>query len=175
MGQHMLADEVAIRRLIGLGRQQRRLGEQGGLHRQQVAEDAGEGDHHIHARPAQGFERHELRAAEPAIPVQPRLGAHQPERLGDRPALGFEIVRAPQHHRHRLRNALPSLGMASQQPVGLALAVLQREDAGQAERVKTMQIATGGQHLGGAQQIAAGHRADITAIQRVHDRRQLGV
>ena len=55
-----------------------------------------------------------------------------------------------------------------EQPVGLAGAVPDREQAGQPERIEPVQVAPRRQHVGGAQQVAAGHWADVAGVQRVH-------
>ena len=111
----------------------------------------------------------------PAVAVEAGGGAHQPERLGDRAAFGLQVVGAPQHHRNGFRQALAVRLVPGEQAVGLAGAVLHREGAGQAERVEAVQVAPGGQHLGGAQQVAAGRRADVAAIERVDDGGHFGV
>jgi hypothetical protein len=94
--------EVLLERLVGAGGEEGRLGEQAGLQRQQVAEDARQGDEHVDARPAELGERHELGAAEPAVAVEPGSRAEQGEGLGDRAAARLEVVGAPEHERHRL-------------------------------------------------------------------------
>ena len=111
-GQRVLADEIQLDRLVGGRGQQRRLGQQLGLQRQQIAEDAGQRDRRtsIRGRPRL-LERHQLRAAQPAIAVVARLGAHQPQRLRDRAALGLQVVGAPQHHRDGFGQRPAVLGM----------------------------------------------------------------
>ena len=171
-GERVLADVVLAGGLVGLGRQQRRFGQQLGLQRQQIAKDAGEGDHHVDPRPTELDQRQQLGAAEPPVTVEPRRRAHQPQRLGDRTALGLEVVGAPQHHRHRLRQPVALFHVLGEQAVGLTRPVSDGELAGDAERVEAVQIAPGRQHLGGAQQVAARRRPRIAAVERVNYRRQ---
>ena len=99
----------------------------------------------VDARPAELVERDELRAGEPAVAVEARRGAQQRQRLGDRPALGLQIVGAPQHDRDRLGQRVAVGRVAGEQPLGLARAVLHREGAGDAERIEAVQVAAGRQ------------------------------
>ena len=64
-------------------------------------------------------------------------------------------------------------GIPRQQFVGLVLGVFHRKSTGHAEGVQAMQVATGGQDLGHAQQIATRGRLDIAAIQSPHQALQL--
>ena len=84
VGQRVLAHEILLAGFVGAGGKQRRLGQQPGLERQQVAEYARQRDHHVDARTPEAIERDQLRAGEAAIAVVARLRAHQPQRLGDR-------------------------------------------------------------------------------------------
>ena len=109
----------------------------------------------------------------PAIAVVAWLGAHQPQRLGDRTAFGLEIVGAPQHHRDGLGQRLRVGGMPRQQPLGLARAVLHRKGARNAERIEAVEIAAGRQDVLVAQQVAARRRSQIAAVEGMQDRRRL--
>ena len=61
-GERVGTDEILLQRLIGAGGEQRGLGQQLDLQGQQIAEDAGERQHHIDARAA---------PAAPAARVEP--------------------------------------------------------------------------------------------------------
>ena len=103
--QRVGADEVVREGLVGGGGAEGGFGEELGLQRQQVAEDAREGHHHVDARAAEDGERHEVGAGQPAVGVEAGRRADQRHRLGDRAAVGLDAVRAPEHQRHRVRQA----------------------------------------------------------------------
>ena len=107
--------------------EQRGLGQQLHLQRQQIAEDARKRDHHVNTRPAQLRQRGQCGTGKPAIAVEARLGAHQRKRLRDRPAFGFQIIRAPEHHRYRFGQAVAVGLVPFQQALCLAGAILHRE------------------------------------------------
>ena len=77
VGQCVLPDEVAVKRLVRAGREITSLGEKLDLQRQQVAEDAGERDDHVDPRPAELVERHQLCAGETAVAVEAWQGADE--------------------------------------------------------------------------------------------------
>ncbi len=108
IGERVFAHEVVAIRLVGGGGEPARFRQQLCLQRKQVAENAGQRDHHVDARTAEFRERDQRRAAQAAVGVEARLGADPGERLTDRPAFALEIVGAPQHQRDRFRHALPS-------------------------------------------------------------------
>ena len=168
VGQRMLAHEVQMQRLVGAGGQERGLGQQLDLQRQQVAEDARQRDDHVDARPAQLLQRQQLGAGQATVAVEARLGADEGQRLRDRRAFGLQVVGAPQHQRDAFREGMAVGVVALQQPFGLARAVLHRIGAGDAEGVETVQVAAGGQDGRRAQQVAARRRAHEAAVQRVH-------
>ena len=145
----MLAHEVLLHRLVGRRGEQRGFGQQLGLQRQQIAENARTASppHRCAAGPelASGTS---CAPAQPAVAVEARLGAHQPQRLRDRAAFGLQVVGAPQHHRDRFRQRLAVRRVAREQSLGLARAVAHREGARDAERIEAVQIAPGRQHLG---------------------------
>ncbi len=164
----MLADEVALDRLVGAGGQERGFGQQLDLQRQQVAEDARQRDDHVHARPTQRVQRQQLGAGQAAVAVEARLGADQCQGLADRCAFGLQVVGAPQHQRDAFREGVAVGAVPLQQPLGLLRAVLHRIGAGDAEGVEAVQVAAGGQDRRRAQQVAAGGRAHEAAVQRMH-------
>ena len=65
--------------------------------------------------------------------------------------------------------------MPLQQPGRLGGAVPDGEEAGQAEGVEAMEVTPRGQDVRGAQQVAAGGRADVAPVQGVEDALELGV
>ena len=67
----------------------------------------------------------------------------------------------------RVTALLTVLAMTVKQLTGLALALLDGEMAGQSKRVKTVQVAPGGQHVRRAQQIATTHGRYETSIKRL--------
>ena len=166
-GESVRPDEVLLARFVRARREQGGLGEQLGLHRQQVAEDARQHHNDIDPRPSELLQGHEPRPREPPVAVVARLRAEQPERLGKRPALGLQVVRAPEHHGDRLGQAPRLVAMPGEQALGLARAVLDGEGARDAEGVEPVQVAPGRQDLGRAQQVAAGRRADVAAVEGV--------
>ena len=62
IGQGVLADEIAIHRFVRRRGQIAGLRQQLDLQRQQIAEDARQGDDHVDARAPEFGERNELRA-----------------------------------------------------------------------------------------------------------------
>ena len=103
VAQRMGADEVQRLGLVGGGGVEGGFGEHPGLQRQEVAEDAGEGHHHVDARAAEFGQRHQVGAGEPAVAVEAGLRADQRQGLGDRAAVGLDVVAAPEHQRHSVR------------------------------------------------------------------------
>jgi hypothetical protein len=95
------------------------------------------------------------------------LHAHQRQRLGDRAAIGLDVVRPPQHQRDRARQRL----MGLEQQLGLLRAVRQREGGGHAERVEGVDVAARGQHLGRCGSGRRPARRDIAPVERAHQRR----
>ena len=65
--------------------------------------------------------------------------------------------------------------MARQEPFRLGGAVLDGEEAGQAEGVEAVEVASRGQDVRGAQQVATGSRADVAPVQGIEDALELGV
>ena len=144
-----LRTKLLLDRLVGAGRQERGLGEQLDLQRQQVAEDARQRDHHVDARPAQARRAAASRApGEAAVAVEARLGADQRQRLRDRAAFALQVVGAPQHDRDGLGQGAAVVAVPREQALGLARAVAHREGAGDAERVEAVQVAAGRQDVG---------------------------
>ena len=107
VAKRVLAHEIELGRLVCRGRQEGGLRQQLGLQRQQIAEDARQGDDHVDARAAELRERHQHGAGQPSEAVEPRPRADQGERLPDRPALALQVVGAPQDERDRLRERQP--------------------------------------------------------------------
>ena len=169
VAQGVLADEVHFLGLIGRGGQERSLGEQLDLQRQQVAEDAGERDDHVDARPAEFRERQQRGAREPAVTVEARHGAEQGESLADRAAFGFQVVRAPQHERDGLGQRVAVVEVTVEQQLGEAGTVAHGERARDAERIEPVHVATGRQHLRCAQQIASRRGTHVPAVERAQD------
>ena len=169
VAQRVLADEVALERLVRGCREECRFGEQLDLQRQQVAENARQGDHHVHARPAELVERNQRRAGNAAVGVESRLGAHQRQRLGDRRALGLQIVGAPQHQSDRLGKLVALRHVPLDETQRLAGAVAHREGARNAERIEAVQIASGGQHRRRSHHVAARRRPQEPAVESAQD------
>ena len=167
-GQRVLADEVLISGFVGAGGEERRFGQQANLHRQQVAEDARQGDDHVDARATQFGQGNQLCTGQAAVAVEARRGAHQGQRLRHRAAFGLEVVGAPQHHGHGFGQGLVVLLVAGQQLFGLALAVAHGKGRRHAEGVQAVQVAPGGQHVGVADQVAAGGGLQVAAIEGAH-------
>jgi hypothetical protein len=164
----MLAHEVCARRLVGAGGQEGGLGQQLDLQRQQVAEDARQRDDHVDARPAQLLQRDQLGAGQAAVAVEARLGAHQRQRLGDRRAFGLQVVGAPQHEGDRLgeRVAVGHVAASRRWPGARRPAPRRRWGCGRGRSRAGCARSAG---WPGAQQVAAGRRAHVAAVQRVQD------
>ena len=173
IGQGVLAHEVLVQRLVRAGGLEGGLREQPGLQRQQVTEDAGQGHHHVDARPAQFLQGDQVGTGQAAEAIEARAGAHQGQGLGDGAALGLEVVRAPQDHGDALRQRIALDRIALQEPFGLTGAILQRKLTGDAVGVEAVEVAPGRQDLRGAQQVTAGGRPHIAAVQGVQDGRDL--
>ena len=93
--QRVLAHEILLERFIRRRGQERALGQQLDLQRQQIAEDAGERDHHVDAGPAEFRERNQRGAGDPAVGIESGPRADERECLPDGGAFGLQIVRAP--------------------------------------------------------------------------------
>ena len=91
----MGADEVLLYRFFGLGAFQRGFGKHPGLQWQKIAEDTRKRHHDINARATECFQRDQISTRKAAVAVETGRCTHQRKRLGDRPAVGFDIVRAP--------------------------------------------------------------------------------
>ena len=59
--------------------------------------------------------------------------------------------------------------MLSEKQFGLARAFLHCVHAGNTERIKTVDVATGGQNIRCLEHIPPNHRGDIATVQRVHN------
>ena len=151
VSQGVFADEVVLNRFIGLRGEQGGLCQHFDLQRQQVAEDARQSDDHIDARATEFFQRYQLCADQAAIAVKSRLGTQQTQRLADLAAFGFQVVTAPQHDGDGFGQVVAVFHETRNEFVGLLGPVLHGKRAGNAERVKAVQIAPSGQHVRGAQ------------------------
>ena len=100
IGEHVLAHEVVLNILICCRGQPAGLGEQLGLHGQQVTENTRQGHQHINTGPTQLLEGQQSCTDHPAVTVLPRLCTQQRQRLCDADALGLEVIGPPQHERH---------------------------------------------------------------------------
>ena len=167
VGERMLPDEVLVFRLLGAGGEPAGLGEHARLQGQQVAEDAGEGEHHVDARAAQFGQRQQACAAQPAKAVEARCGTEQRHRLGDGSALALEVVGAPQHQRHGLGQGLAGGDMGVEQQLRLARTILHREGGRDAEGIEAMEVAPRRQDVGRADQVTARYGADEARIERL--------
>mmetsp|Transcript_23767 Transcript_23767/g.42676 ORF Transcript_23767/g.42676 Transcript_23767/m.42676 type:complete len:333 (+) Transcript_23767:2924-3922(+) len=165
IGQRMGADKVPVQRLVGCRTFQCGLGQHTRLQWQQVTEDPREGHDHVDARAAKLFQRDQVGTTEPSKAVEPRHAAHQRQRLGNRPTIGFDIVRPPKHQRNRARQSRVRV----QQQFGLFHPIAAGEGRGHAEGVKGVDVAARGENVGRPDQIAAGHWRNKLGIQRVHE------
>ena len=165
VGQRVLADPVLLQRLVGGGGHIGSVGQQLDLQRQQVAEDAREGDDHVDARAAQFFQRNQRGTGNAAIAVKARACAHEGQHLADGRAFVFQVVRAPQHHGNRLGQGVAVCDVAIDQALGLAGSVAQSVGAGDLERIKAVHIAPGRQHVAGLQDVAARGGRDKATFQ----------
>ena len=138
MRQAVLADEILFGGLVGHRRQIGGFGDHPRLQRQQVAEDARQGDHHVDPRPPQFRQRDQLRAGQPAIIVKSWPGAEKRQRLGDLGTLALQIVRAPQHHGDAFGQRAAVRQMPLDQLLGLRPALHTGKLAGNTERVEAV-------------------------------------
>jgi hypothetical protein len=173
VGQAVLTNEIHVACLVGIARQPGGLGNHAGLERQQVAEDAGKGDHHVDPRPPQFLDRDQLRAAQPAIAVEARAGTDQRQRLSDLRALALQIVGAPQHHGEAFREGAAGRQMPLDQSIGTGAALRNREGAGDFKGIEAVDVAAGRQHVRIVEDVAAGRGRDVAAVQGVDDRAKL--
>ena len=68
--------------------------------------------------------------------------------MRDWATFALEVVGAPQHQRHRLRQRLAAGDMRVEKQLSLAGAILHREGGGDAEGIKAMQVAARWQDVG---------------------------
>ena len=169
IGQRMLANEVLLERLVCRGGHERGFGEQPDLQRHEIAEDPRDRDHDIDPRPAQCRQGHERCARDASIAVEARHRAHQRKGLSQRPALGLQVVTAPQDQCNRLRKALAGLQVAIDQSLSLTRTVAHRKCARDTEGIETMQVAAGRQHIRGAKDVAARRGPDEATIECPQD------
>ena len=175
VGQRVLANPVHLQWLVGRGRKKRCFGQQLDLQRHQVSEDARQSNHHVHPWSTQFRQRNERGPGNAAVAVKARQCAHQGQGLAYWCALVFQVVAAPQHHGNRLGQRVAVRSVALQQQLRLGCAFAHCQGAGDAERVKTVDIASGGEHCGRAQNVSAWGRSDVAAVERMHQRADLGI
>jgi hypothetical protein len=96
-GERVLFDEVLLDRLVGRRGEKGGLSQKLGLERQEIPENPGKGHDHVDPRAAKLFERDQVRPREPAEAVEAGPRPDQGQRLGDRVALGLEVVGPPEH------------------------------------------------------------------------------
>ena len=164
-------DEVLRQRFIGGRGLERGLGQHPRLQRQKITEDAGKRHHHVDARAAKFGQRDQVGPRQSAIMVEPRPCPHQRQRLGDRPAVGLDVVRPPQDQCHCVRKR----GVHVEQSLRLRGTVLHREGGGHAEGVEGVDVAAGRQDLWRADQVAAGNRSDEAGREGAQDPGQFGL
>ncbi len=150
----------------------RGLGQHPGLQRQQVAEDAREGHHHVDPRPAKLGQRDQVGTRQPAIAVEARPGSHQRQRLGDRAAVGLDVVRPPQHQRHR--NAA-GVGWVSSRSCACRAPSRSAKAVGIRNGSKAWMLRPVGRISGERIRSPARNRGDEAPAQRTQQRRDLGV
>ena len=175
VGQGMLADEIHLQRFIGGSRHERRFGQQLDLQRHEVAEYPRQGNDDIDPGTSQILERDQRCPGNAAIAVKTRQRTHQGKCLADRRTLALEVVAAPEHHRNGLGQGVAIGDEAVEQDLGVLGAIPDRKSAGYAERIEAVDIASGGQHFGRAQQVATGSGPDIAAIERVQQGVHFGI
>ena len=156
IGQRMGADEVLRQGFVSHRAFIGRFGQHFGLQGQQVAEDARQGHQHVNPWAVKVSKGYQISPTQAAISVKARLGTHQRQGLGNRPAVRLDIVRPPQHQRDRARQGR----VGSQQLVGLRRPIAQSEFGGHPEGVKGVDVAARGQDLGRADQVATRHGFD---------------
>ena len=167
--ERVLAHEVDIHRLVRTRRQIAGLGDELRLHRQQVAENARERYHDIDPGTSERLERHELGAGEAAIAIEARLGPEKRERLSERAAFRLDVVRAPQHHRDRFRKRVAVSLVAGENARRLFAPLLHREGARKSAGIEAVNVSSGRQDRGRAQQIAAHHRPNEPPVERAQE------
>ncbi|MNS67077.1 hypothetical protein D3C72_1003140 [compost metagenome] len=160
--------------VAGGGGEPRSLVEQRHLVAKPVAVDAGNGQQHVHAGPAQfgiGNQPHVLHAA---ARVPYRRHAHQPERLGLHRALMPFRFAVPEHHRHRLRQPPRFLPIARQRLRRHGLAKRPRRRRGDLRAIEGMEVAARGQAVGRAHRVAKRPGRQIAARQHGDEAVQFG-
>ena len=175
IAQRVLAHEIALDGFVGGGGEERGLGQQLDLQRQEIAEDSRQRDDHVDPRMIELVERDQCRAGEAAVAVEAGSGADQGQRLGDRPTLALEVVGAPQDQSDRFGEGIAIGHVPRQQPGRLARPIPDGEGTGNSERIEAVQVSAGRQDRRRAKQVAARRRADETTVQRAEDGRDLVV
>ena len=136
--------------------------------REGIAEEAGDADRHVDARPAELVERDHLEPADPPrrlVPVRPN--AQQRQHLGDVVAGGAHRGGAPHRQPDRLGVAAGVVEVALQQRLGHRLAGLPGQPRRHRPRVDGVEVAAGRQHVDQTPQRRAGRAGPHeTACQR---------
>ena len=161
--------------LVARGDRADRRVDQRDLRREHVAEQAGDAEGHVDARPAERGRRQHLDAGDAAgrgVPL--RAAAHQRQALRDLLAAGPQAGAAPQVDHQRARPVAMVLRVAAQHLVGRGLAELERGRRRHGARIGGEQVAAGRQHVAAPARRRAGRAGrDVAAVERGEQRRAL--
>ena len=130
-----------------------------------VAVQAGGREHHVHARAAQLFTRHELHVDDATAFIPDGFHAHQPQGLGLQQALVAHGLHRPQRHGQLGRCPAMPLAVGGDEFLGGLLAGFPGVAGGHAGRVKAIEVATGGQGIGVAHRISPVGGGTVASLQ----------
>ena len=130
-----------------------------------VAVQAGGREHHVHARAAQLFTRHELHVDDATAFIPDGFHAHQPQGLGFQQALVAHGLHRPQRHGQLGRCPAMLLAVGGDEFLGGLLAGFPGVAGGHAGRVKAIEVATGGQGIGVAHRISPVGGGTVASLQ----------
>mmetsp|Transcript_24848 Transcript_24848/g.51326 ORF Transcript_24848/g.51326 Transcript_24848/m.51326 type:complete len:642 (-) Transcript_24848:1210-3135(-) len=176
--ERVLADKVLRWVLVELGGHLDRAVHEGHLVDEEVAEDARARDDNVDARPAELLERDHLELVHAADRVSDRADAEEHEDLGERLAVGLDVVGAPEGEGDRLRVGLAVLRVGRE-----ALEEAVDDDEGAVHggrgrdglRVEGVHVLAGREHVRVADRVAARTRDDVAAVEGRHKGAELVV
>ena len=172
-----LGQRIVGRLLVELGDAPHRHVEQRDLGLEDVAEQAGDAQGHVDARPVEHGQRQDFDAGDPARGLVPgRLHAEIPQRLREIVAAGAQRRRGPQVDDQRARRLAMILQVAAHDFVGGTHADGRRGAGRDGARIDRGEVAPRRQHVGAAARRRAGRTGrDAASVEGGDQRRTLAI